>query len=81
MDENDSGGENSASALTIKSFNVNSIGKNPKHREIFSFLNKKGGDIQILVDARFSKDVESKVKEEWGSNVYLIAAIVLNQGG
>ena len=33
-------------------------------------MNKKGGDIQILVDTRFSKDVESKVKKEWGSNVY-----------
>ena len=41
MDENYSGGENSASALTIRSFNVNYIGKNPKRREIFSFLNKK----------------------------------------
>ena len=67
--DNDISGGNSASSLIIKSFNVNSIGKQPKRREIFKFLEKKGGDIQILVDTRFSKEIEDTVREEWGSQV------------
>ena len=59
-----------ASSLLIKSYNVNSIGKNPKRSEIFRFLRKKGGDVQILLDTRFSKEIEPKVKEEWGAQVY-----------
>ena len=63
-------GGDSASSLLIKSYNVNSIGKNPKRSEIFRFLRKKGGDIQVLLDTRFSKEIEPKVKEEWGAPVY-----------
>ena len=70
MANNLNSGGGSASSLIVKSFNVNSIGKNPKRREIFNFLNKKIGDIIILVDTRFSKNIENTVKEEWGSNVY-----------
>ena len=51
-------GGDSASSLTINSFNVNSIGKNPKRREIFKFLQTKNADIQIVVDTRFSNEIE-----------------------
>ena len=60
----------SASSLIIKSFNVNSIGKNPKRSNIFNFLKKSGGDIQILIDTRFSKNIENKIKEKWESEAY-----------
>ena len=59
----------SASKLVIKSLNVNGLGNYSKRQQIFKFLGKKGGDIQFLVDTRFSKQIESRVKEEWGSNV------------
>ena len=39
----------SASNLTIKSFNVNSIGKNPKRQDIFKFLNKKMLTFKLLL--------------------------------
>ena len=67
--ETDSGGA-SASNLIVKSFNVNGIGNFSKRNQIFNFMNRKGGDIHFLVDTRFSKDIENKVKEEWGSNVF-----------
>ena len=70
MANNLQNGGNSASGLIIKSFNVNSIGKNPKRQEIFKFLHSKKSDILILVDTRFSKEIENQVKEEWGSKVY-----------
>ena len=70
MANNLQSGGNSASGLIIKSFNVNSIGKNPKRQEIFKFLRSKKADILILVDTRFSKEIENQVKEEWGSKVY-----------
>ena len=38
----------SASSITIKAFNVNSIGKNPKRRQIFNSLKKKECDIFVL---------------------------------
>ena len=63
-------GGDSASNLVINSFNVNSIGKNPKRQEIFKFLNKKNADINVLVDTRISKDLENCTKQEWGSSAY-----------
>ena len=63
-------GRNSASSLNIQEFNVNSIGKNPKRQQIFKFLNKKKGDVIVLIDTRFSKEIENKIREEWGSKVY-----------
>ena len=70
MANNINDGRDSASNLTIKSFNVNSIGRNPKRQDIFKFLNKKNADIQIIIDTHFSKEIEHLVKEEWGSRVY-----------
>ena len=67
--ETNSGGA-SASNLTVQSFNVNGIGNFSKRNQIFNFMNKKGADIYFLVDTRFSKDIENKIKEEWGSNVF-----------
>ena len=61
--ETNSGGV-SASNLIVKSFNVNGIGNYSKRNKIFNFMNKKGGDIHFLVDTRFSKEIESKIKEE-----------------
>ena len=63
-------GGDSASNLVINSFNVNSIGKNPKRQEIFKFLNTKNADINVLVDTRISKDLENCTKQEWGSSAY-----------
>ena len=69
MDNTLNTGGVSASKLVIKSLNVNGLGNYSKRQQIFKFLGKKGGDIQFLVDTRFSKQIESRVKEEWGSNV------------
>ena len=33
-------------------------------------MEKKGADIYFIIDTRFSKDIENRVKEEWGSNVF-----------
>ena len=63
------GGE-SASNLSISSFNVNSIGKNPKRQQIFNFLKSKKSDIIVLVDTRIDKELENIVKQEWGSMSY-----------
>ena len=70
MDRNTDCSGDSASSLKIKEFNVNSIGKNPKRQEIFNFLRKKENDIHILIDTRFSKEIENKIKVEWGSQVF-----------
>ena len=63
-------GGDSASNLTISTFNVNSIGKNPKRQQIFNFLRKKKSDINILVDTRISRQLQDIVKQEWGASAY-----------
>ena len=61
--------DNSASKLRFICFNVNSIGKNPKRRQVLHFLRKKNPDLLITIDTRFSKEIENSVKTEWGSQV------------
>ena len=58
------------SSLNIKSLNVNSIGKNPKRFQVFSFLKRKDADIFILTDTRLNPVVENAVKAEWGGPAY-----------
>ena len=70
MVSNADSSRDSASSLNIKEFNVNSIGRNPKRQEIFNFLRKKTSDIHILIDTRFSKEIENQIKVEWGSQVF-----------
>ena len=60
----------SASAFTIKEFNVNSIGRNPKRRQIFNALKKKDCDIYVLLDTRISPKIENLVKSEWGGPAF-----------
>ena len=62
-------GDCSASKLRIISFNANSIGKQPKRRQVLYFLEKKKPDLLIVVDTRFSKEIENSVKTEWGGQV------------
>ena len=69
MDNIKSRGDISASKLKIISFKANSIGKNPKRRQVLHFLQKKNPDLLITIDTRFSKDIENTVKTEWGSQV------------
>ena len=59
----------SASKLRIISFNANSIGKQPKRRQVLCFLKRKTPDLLIVVDTRLSKDIENGVKAEWGGQV------------
>ena len=70
MANNSNNGGESASNLTISSFNVNSIGKNPKRQHIFNFIKSKKSDITVLVDTRIGKELENTVKQEWGSAAY-----------
>ena len=70
MISNDSRGGNSASNLKLVCFNVNSIGKNPKRRQVLHFLRKKNPDILITIDTRFSNEIENSVKTEWGGQVF-----------
>ena len=66
---NNSKGDVSASKLKIIAFNANSIGKQPKRRQVLCFLRKKDPDLLVIVDTRFSKDIENSVKAEWGGQV------------
>ena len=70
MNSKPTSGGVSASSLTIKTFNVNGLGNYSKRAQIFKFMEKKGADIYFIIDTRFSKDIENRVKEEWGSNVF-----------
>ena len=63
-------GDKSASKLKIISFNVNSIGKQPKRRQVLHFIKKKNPDLLVTIDTRFSKEIENCVKTEWGSSVF-----------
>ena len=58
-----------ASTLNILSFNTRSLGKQPKRRQVLNALKKKELDIIFLVDTRFAKSIENKVKAEWGGTV------------
>ena len=69
MINNNYEGDNSASKLRLISFNTNSIGKNPKRRQVLLYLKKKNPDLIITIDTRFSKDIENLVKTEWDGNV------------
>ena len=69
MDNDINRGGCSASKLKIISFNANSIGKHPKRRQVLCFLKKKNPDLLLIVDTRFSKDIENSVKTEWGGQV------------
>ena len=69
MANNSVKGDVSASKLKLVAFNANSIGKNPKRRQVLHFLKKKNPDLLVVVDTRFSKEVENTVKVEWGSQV------------
>ena len=62
-------GDDSASKLKIIGFNSNSIGKQPKRRQVLKFLYKKNPDLLIVVDTRIAKNIENTVKEEWGGQV------------
>ena len=66
---NNSKGDVSASKLKIIAFNANSIGKQPKRRQVLCFLRKKDPDLLVILDTRFSKDIENSVKAEWGGQV------------
>ena len=70
MNSKTTSGGVSASSLTVKTFNVNGLGNYSKRAQIFKFMEKKGADIYFIIDTRFSKDIENRVKEEWGSNVF-----------
>ena len=59
----------SESKLKLIAFNANSIGKQPKRRQVLYFLNKKNPDLLIIVDTRFSTEIENTVKTEWGGQV------------
>ena len=72
---------NSASSLTFRSYNARSIGKHPKRRQILHYIKEKNDDINIIVDTRFSKKIENKVKAEWGGGTLFSAHILLRQGG
>ena len=69
MNNQNIGGDNSASKLKIIGFNSNSIGKQPKRRQVLNFLRKKNPDLLVVVDTRIAKNVENTVKEEWGGQV------------
>ena len=70
MPPNDSSkGVSSASALKIVSVNANSIGKNPKRRQVLHFLKKKSPDLLFIVYTRIAKNIENIVKEEWNGEV------------
>ena len=62
--------DNLASALSIRSYNARSIGKNPKRRHILHYIKEKNDDINIIVDTRFSKNIENKVKADWGGHAF-----------
>ena len=64
-----SGGDCSASKLRVIAFNANSIGKQPKRRQVLCFLERKKPDLVVVVDTCFSKDIENSVKAEWGGQV------------
>ena len=53
--------DSTASALTLRSYNARSIGKNPKRRHILHYLKEKDDDINIIVDTRFAKSIENKI--------------------
>ena len=58
------------SKLRILGFNANSIGKQPKRRQVLKFLEKKNPDLLIVVDTRFSAEIENAVKAEWGGQAF-----------
>ena len=62
-------GDSSASKLRVIAFNANSIGKQPKRRQVLCFLERKKPDLLVVVDTRFSKEIENSVKAEWGGQV------------
>ena len=72
MEDNNSNTENnnSVSSLTFRSYNARSIGKNPKRRQILHYIKEKNDDINIIVDTRFTKKIENRVKAEWGGHAF-----------
>lgn len=64
----DNSNNKSASSLKIRSYNANSVGKNPKRQQVFKFLKEKRHDITIIVDTRFDKSKENLIKNEWGGD-------------
>ena len=54
----------------MKAFNVNSIGRNPKRKQVFNALKKKTCDIFILLDTRICPKIENMVKAEWGGQAF-----------
>ena len=56
--------------MKIVAFNANSIGKQPKRRQVLKFLEKKNPDVLIIVDTRFSLEIENAVKAEWGGQAF-----------
>ena len=55
-------GDISASNLKIIEFNANSIGKQPKRRQVLNFLKKKNPDLLVVVDTRIAKNIENKLE-------------------
>ena len=72
---------NSASSLTFRSYNARSIGKHPKRRQILHYIKEKNDDINIIVDTRFSKKIENKVKAEWGGSRFFQLLYFWGKGG
>ena len=64
------GGARSATNFKILCVNANSIGRNPKRRNVFHHLKKKDTDFVFICDTRFSKAIENDVREEWGGQCF-----------
>ena len=58
-------GSSSASKFRVMSFNANSIGKNPKRRQVLHFLSKKNPDFIFVIDTRICPTIENVINEEW----------------
>ena len=73
-------GNKSASKLKIVSFNCNSIGKNPKRRQVLHFLRKKDPDLLVVCDTKIAANIENSVKEEWGGQAFFSSCSSQSRG-
>jgi exonuclease III len=56
--------------LSIASMNCRGLAGSEKRRDVLHFLRKKKYSIYCLQDVHFEKDMENKVRAEWGLNCF-----------
>ena len=66
--------------LKVASMNVQGLGNYEKRRDVFNYLRQKCYSIYLLQDTHFDKQMENRVRSEWGYECYFASFSTQSRG-